>query len=594
MNIPQVTNIGKYQETQTTFAGRNHNLVIGDTEFYNTKNLTADYYPVLSPRKKRGFIQNIPNCKGLIASEAVAWIQNDGTGDTFYYNGVAKFKMPITDGTERTMLTMGAYIIIFPDKIMYNTSSAVSESERVTYINSKWQAKENSTIYYYLSTLTGADYDVEPTTEPPTNPTNGQYWLDNSGETPVLKVFSSQTQEWSSIATTYIKVKAEGIGKGFKLYDAVDISGLDKAELNGSFVIWALSDDWILLTAIISDYTPQTVTGTVTVSRSMPELDFVVESENRLWGCRWDNTVNEIYACAQGDPTNWSQFMGTSQDSYYLSLGSDGAFTGATVHNGYVIFFKENVIHKIYGSKPSNYQITNVAARGISQGSGKSAVIVNETLYYLSKNGICQYSGGNPSGIYSSFGGVTYKNGVGGRLADKYYISMQDKQDKWHLFTYDELLGVWEEEDDTQFKFCCENKGNMYFVDGNNDLWVADYENYDGGLKATEEDSFEWMAETGDIGIQEPDYKYYQDFQLRLTMNADTKVKVYMQYDSSGEWELVDTIDKKRKGCYSIPIHTPKVDHYKMKIVGYGDCKIYLISKYREYSSEVRNIGNKL
>ena len=37
------------------FKGYNHNLRIADGEFFDMKNMTSDHYPVLSPRKKRGF-----------------------------------------------------------------------------------------------------------------------------------------------------------------------------------------------------------------------------------------------------------------------------------------------------------------------------------------------------------------------------------------------------------------------------------------------------------------------------------------------------------------------------------------------------------
>ena len=166
------------------------------------------------------------------------------------------------------------------------------------------------------------------------------------------------------------------------------------------------------------------------------------------------------------------------------------------------MFFKENVIHKVYGSKPSNYQITNVAGRGIASGSYKSAVIVNEVLYYLSKNGVCQYGGGTPSGIYSPFGNEKYSDGVAGKAGDKYYISMKNRKGKYSLFCFDENLNMWFKEDDTRVKFFAEDKGNLYFIDGNNDLWVADADNYDEEYAhiAKREGNFEWFAETGDIG----------------------------------------------------------------------------------------------
>ena len=598
MNIPQIAEIAKYQVPQNIFRGYNHNLVIDDTEFYDMKNITGDYYPVLSPRKKRGYIKKLNKCHGLGASVVPFWVEENDVGqDILVYNNAIRKELPLNNHFERQFVIMGAQILIFPDKVIFNTSE--NSNGDFEYIEAEW--KPTSTISYYISTLTGDEISPIESDEVPVsteeNPIeNGTYWMDKTGTEPVLRVYDAQQDLWSSIATTYVKIKAKGIADDFGVYDAVQIEGLDKAELNGSFIIWDVNKDeeWILVTALISSYEPQTEIDDVSITRKMPDFDYITESENRLWCCRWDNKVNEVYACAQGDPKNWNKFMGTSQDSYYLTLGSDGPFTGIAVQGGYVLFFKENIIHKLYGSKPSNYQITNVTARGVAEGSSKSAVVLNETLYYLCKNGVCQYLGSSPDGIYQNFGGIRYKDAVAGQVSDKYYISMRDKNNVWHLFTWDERLQMWHKEDNLHVKYFAENKGVLYYVDADDNLCVMDYDGYDGSLECTEEADFEWYAETGDIGIQEPDFKFYQDFQLRLTMDAHTTVKVYMQYDSDGEWRLVDTIAKKPKGCYTIPIHTPKVDHYKMKIAGKGEAKVYLVSKYQEASGEVRNIGHKL
>ena len=82
--------------------------------------------------------------------------------------------------------------------------------------------------------------------------------------------------------------------------------------------------------------------------------------------------------------------------SYTATVGSDGDFTGAITHLGYVLFFKEDVIHKLYGSKPSNTQITTMPLRGVAKGCEKSLGIVNETLYYAARNNICSYEGAMP------------------------------------------------------------------------------------------------------------------------------------------------------------------------------------------------------
>ena len=56
-------------------------------------------------------------------------------------------------------------------------------------------------------------------------------------------------------------------------------------------------------------------------------MDYLTECDNRVWGC--SNKENVIYACKLGDPTNWFSYRGIAEDSYAVTVGSDGSFTGA-------------------------------------------------------------------------------------------------------------------------------------------------------------------------------------------------------------------------------------------------------------------------
>ena len=110
-------------------------------------------------------------------------------------------------------------------------------------------------------------------------------------------------------------------------------------------MIWGKGDDYIVVIGILD--TTQTISNSITIERRMPSMDFVTESENRLWGCRYGTAnngevVNEIYSSKLGDFKNWNCFMGLSTDSYVASCGTDGQFTGAITHLGYPLFFKEN------------------------------------------------------------------------------------------------------------------------------------------------------------------------------------------------------------------------------------------------------------
>ena len=52
--MQQIPEVQKQEIMTTTFRGYNHNEVIADGEMYDTKNLSADQYPTVCLRNKRG------------------------------------------------------------------------------------------------------------------------------------------------------------------------------------------------------------------------------------------------------------------------------------------------------------------------------------------------------------------------------------------------------------------------------------------------------------------------------------------------------------------------------------------------------------
>lgn len=54
MYLTSQNNIAEKGEMITTFGGYNHNLRIGEAEFYEMENMTADGYPMLTARAPRG------------------------------------------------------------------------------------------------------------------------------------------------------------------------------------------------------------------------------------------------------------------------------------------------------------------------------------------------------------------------------------------------------------------------------------------------------------------------------------------------------------------------------------------------------------
>lgn len=628
MKLPALTELNASREMIEVFGGYNHNLRISEGEFYDMENLTSSHYPVMSPRGKRGTYLSVGNPQGMIAKDALCYVD----GEYFVMN---EYRIPIGLSTKakdcpKKLVSMGAYVIILPDAKWVNTSNVVNADGNINHedgygnINASFT---NATRDQYVKfTMCGSDgeaykFDYEGADEPTEKVDengqkipieNGSLWLDKSSNQHSVKMYSASSKMWVSIATTYIKIYSEGIANDFNQFDGVTISGLKDtvlinynneeelsgpaakqlSEIDGGFVVWDKDKEegnWILIVGLLD--TEMTIKNHITIKREMPVLDFVIESQNRLWGCRYGedkngNVVNEIYASKQGDFKNWSCYMGIATDSYAASCGTDGKFTGAITHMGYPIFFKENYMHKIYGNYPANYQIQSTACRGVQDGSGDSLAIVNEVLYYKSRNAICAYDGSLPSEMSSALGDVSYSNAVACGHGNKYYISMKDNTDAsdtpYRLFVYDAKRGVWHKEDKTQVSSFCSCRDELYYVDSVDNSIKTMF-----GSGTVDTAPVKWMAESGVIGCSSTNKKYVSKLNLRLSLDIGTRVYIYIQYDSMGEWEYLSSFTGTALKAFSLPIRPKRCDHFRIRIAGEGDAKIYSITKTIEQGSEI-------
>lgn len=564
-----------------TFYGYNHKLRISDGEFYDMQNMTSDNFPVLSPRRRRGTYASPAKAQGLIAKEHLCYV--DGTD---FVIDSTRIDMGLSD-SPKSLVSMGAYVIIMPDKKYINTADTTDNGD----IEAAFTTTSSAAVEFTLCRVDGESYTVTYTQESqPSSPANGALWVDTSSDPHSLKQWSATSKEWVAIATTYIKIAATGIGAQFSQYDGVTITGLagvsnkDIAAIEGSHVLWDVKDDYIVVVGMLDK--TESVSVAIKVAREMPNMDFITESENRLWGCRCGTSVtgdqvNEIYASKLGDFKNWNCFMGLSTDSYAVSLGSDGAFTGAITHRGYPLFFKENCMHKVYGSMPSNYQMQTTACRGVQQGCDKSLAIVNETLYYKAQSGVCAYDGSLPVEISDALGDTVYADAVAGAHGNKYYISMKNPADEYSLFVYDSAKGMWHKEDATRARAFCTHKGEMYFIDDKTGAIKTMR-----GSGTPDSRDVEWMAETGVIGTDMPDKKYISRLNIRMSLEVGARMYIFAEYDSTGGWNHVTTITGRTLRSFSIPFRPRRCDHMRLRFVGEGDAKIYSITKTVEQGSD--------
>lgn len=591
MKLPTLSGVATSRDMVDAFGGYNHNLRIGNGEFYDTKNTTSSYYPLLSPRPKRGlYKESTSPITGIIEKDTLCHVE----GKTFYFNG-KPYNLGLNDAP-KSLISMGAYVIIMPDKKYFNTANDTDNGDIEKRI------EPVGTVSFELCKIDGESHkdasgkdviikNIKSDTAPD-SPTNMQLWLDTSSVPNTLKQYSTTNEQWVSIATTYIKITFSGYNSErpipFKEGDGVTITGITDAkvtDLNNTMVVWASGDNYIVVTGILDDVVTQTVAeaGDLVVQTKMPEMDFVIESKNRLWGCKYGVVngvaVNEIYASKLGDFRNWNCFSGISTDSYVVSLGSDGVFTGAITHMGYPLFFKENCIHKVYGDTLP-FGVQETACRGVQRGCHKSLSIVNEILYYKSRSAVCAYDGSLPVEVSSALGDVSYNNAVAGTLGNKYYISMSDNEDTYHMFVYDTKMGLWHREDNTHASAFCTCRGNLYYIEGNTIKSVI------GSGETLITDDISWMAETGIIGVDMPDKKYISRIDVRLSLEVGARVFFYIQYDSMRTWEHLFTMTGTTLKTFAIPIKPKRCDHLRLRIEGIGEAKIFSICKTIEQGSD--------
>ena len=322
-------------------------------------------------------------------------------------------------------------------------------------------------------------------------------------------------------------------------------------------------------------------------------MDYVVESNNRLWGCRYtksnENAINEIYACALGDFKNWNRFLGISTDSYAASRGSDGPWTGAVNYLGTPIFFKENCIETVYPSNTGAHEIQslNINGTGVAPGAWKTVSVVDGAVYYQGVSGFYAYTGGLPKKISYALGDNFFSPGCAGDLSGFYYAAVSASGYN-HLFVYDTVRGIWYREDDEAVQCFCRLGSELFFSTASALYSVR-------GTRGTKQD-VTWEAITHDFAYQKDrknsrtaspqDDKSVKGVTVCADITAGTKLEIYIAYDSSYDYNLVGTLTGDGAvRYYNYPIVPARCDHYRLKFVCRGDGCIWSVIARHDYES---------
>lgn len=310
----------------------------------------------------------------------------------------------------------------------------------------------------------------------------------------------------------------------------------------------------------------------LTIVRSMPKLDYICASDNRLWGI--SNEDKTIWGSELGMPFSFYKYEGLSTDSYAVPVGSDGDFTGCIGYGGNVLFWKEDKLHKLLGTAPENYQLYEYTVRGLMDGCHKSQVIINETLFFKSRDGVCAYTGSVPSLISENFGVRRFRDAAAGTDGEKYYVSMQDTQTgAWGLWVYDPATGLWLQEGAERVLDFANLNGTLYLL-------------MDGGrvLMAGQTDSgeeIEWEATFCEMTEQYHERKCYSRLLLRVDMEQGAFCRGEISTDG-GPFREVGILHGARNKTGEMLVQPTNCDRFQVRISGRGRCR--LKSLIREFT----------
>lgn len=355
----------------------------------------------------------------------------------------------------------------------------------------------------------------------------------------------------------------------FAVGDTISISGcISYPANNKSVTIRGLTADTVTVSA--NTFAAGTENHAVTLERKIPDLDYICESENRLWGC--SNSARTIYASALGDPCNFFTYSGLSTDSYALGVGSEGDFTGCCRLGSSILFWKENALHKLLGSYPAEYSLYTYHMEGLRKGCHKSLQVINEVLYYMGLHGVYAYSGASPALISQGFGERRFSGAVAGTDGERYFLSVKEGTDS-HLLVYDTALGLWLREDGTKCADFARMGRDLYILDGQGNVWLED-----GGQ---EDPDIRWTARFTPFYETLEGRKRYSRLVLRVELPRGSWMQARMRCDG-GPWEDCGRLVGSTHDAVPLRLAVRRCDRFELELSGRGPCSI--LSLLREFS----------
>ena len=329
-----LANRAKLQNSRSlvrVFGGLNETYACSEAEYSAGVNFSARDFPALSTRKPRRKLRELTGLNGMYHLNGLLTV----CGKDLIYTPDADGANPVTcteavtDG-KKALVGIGTKILIFPDKVAFDTADG-----SVSALGAVWQA-EGQSVQFAPCDAAGKAYEVSGYgKEEPEKPADGQLFLKVEDEehpwasTSTLEEYSASSGSWTAVPLEYCRITAAGAQRLFAQWDTVTVQGTAAQQagmwtkLDGDLVVYDVLEnglrvrvspegDHVYGTLVQSAESAQwtsldgketrsfAVSTPVRMERRVPDLDYVTECDNRVWGC--SSKENVIYACRLGDP----------------------------------------------------------------------------------------------------------------------------------------------------------------------------------------------------------------------------------------------------------------------------------------------------
>ena len=239
------------------FGGLNETYACSEAEYSAGVNFSSRDFPALSTRKPRRRLRTLTDLNGMYHLNGLLTV----CGTDLIYTPDAADAEPVTcpdavTNDEKTLVGIGTKILIFPDKLAFDTAAGT-----VTALGALWKASGQSVEFAPCDaagkTYTADSYGLDE----PESPADGQIFLKvEDPEHPwradgTLEVYSAASGSWSAIPLDFCRITAAGAGTLFAQWDTITLRGTaaEQAgqwkELDGDRIVYETTENGLRVQA---------------------------------------------------------------------------------------------------------------------------------------------------------------------------------------------------------------------------------------------------------------------------------------------------------------------------------------------------------